>query len=109
MTSKDSLHIGCDTAVSRRDLAALSQRFHIRRLTLFGSAARGEVTPSSDIDLLVEFEPGEAPSLGGLVEISDAFSVLFGGRKVDVATPSILSNPYRRREIEKDMEVLYAA
>jgi predicted nucleotidyltransferase len=44
-----------------------------------------------------------------MVEIQDAFSVLFGGRKVDVATPSILNNPYRRRAIEKDMEELYAA
>jgi hypothetical protein len=45
-----------------------------------------------------------------MVEIQDAFSVLFGGRKVDVATPSIiLNNPYRRRAIEKDMEELYIA
>jgi len=76
---------------------------------LSGSAARGEITPDSYIDLLVEFEGGKSPSLGGMVKISDAFSKLFNGRKVDIATPSILNNPYRRREIEKDMELLYAA
>ena len=41
--------------------------------------------------------------------INNAFSSLFGGRKVDIATPAILNNPYRRREIEKDLELLYAA
>ena len=81
-----------------------------RRLALFGSAARGELRPDSDIDLLVEFESGESPSLGGMTEIQEAFAKLFGGRKVGVATPSILNNPYRRRAIEKDMEEkLYAA
>ncbi|MFQ5660979.1 MAG: nucleotidyltransferase domain-containing protein [Gammaproteobacteria bacterium] len=98
-----------DIPVSRNALSAILERYHIKRLALFGSAVRGELTPSSDIDLLVEFEQGKAPSLGGMVMINDAFSTLLGGRKVDIATPSILNNPYRRREIEKDMELLYAA
>lgn len=105
----DQLVIGQTILVSRTALQELARRFHIRRLVLFGSAARGELRPDSDIDLLVEFESSEAPSLGGMVEIQDAFSALFGGRKVDVATPTILNNPYRRRAIEKDMEELYAA
>ena len=95
--------------VSRIVLAQLARRYRIKQLALFGSAARGELTPSSDVDLLVEFEQGEAPSLGGMTAINNAFSSLFGGRKVDIATPAILNNPYRRREIEKDMELLYAA
>jgi uncharacterized protein len=106
---KDRLVIGGTIVVSRADLQALARRHHIRRLVLFGSAARGELRPESDIDLLVEFETGEAPSLGGMVKLQDAFTSLFGGRKVDVATPSVLNNPYRRRAIEKDMEELYAA
>ena len=44
-----------------------------------------------------------------MVEIQAAFSGLFGGRKVDVATPAILNNPYRKHAIEKDMQELYAA
>ena len=95
--------------VSRIVLAELARRYHIKQLALFGSAARGELTSSSDVDLLVEFEQGKAPSLGGMTAINNAFSSLFGGRKVDIATPAILNNPYRRREIEKDMELLYAA
>ena len=106
---QDRLVVGRTIAISRAALRQLAEKYHIRRLILFGSAARGELRPDSDIDLLVEFENGKAPSLGGMVEIQDAFTKLFEGRKVDVATPSILNNPYRRREIEKDMEELYAA
>lgn len=109
MSNHDRLVIGRTIVVSRAALQALAQHFRIRRLLLFGSAARGELGPDSDIDLLIEFEGGRAPSLGGMVEIQEAFATLFGGRKVDVATPSILNNPYRRRAIERDMKVLYAA
>jgi len=109
MRKKDSLTILGELGVSQDALMALIRRYHIKRLVLFGSAARGELMPSSDIDLLVEFEPGRSPSLGGMTAISESFSALFGGRKVDLATPSILNNPYRRRAIEKDMEELYAA
>jgi predicted nucleotidyltransferase len=109
MSNRDRVVIGGKIVVSRAALQELAQRYHIHRLVLFGSAARGELKPDSDIDLLVEFESGEAPSLGGMVTIQDAFVALFGGRKVDVATPAILNNPYRKRAIEKDMEELYAA
>ena len=109
MSEQDRLVIGGEIAISRAALEELAQRHHICRLVLFGSAARGELKADSDIDLLVEFESGEAPSLGGMVEIQEALVALFGGRTVDVATPSILNNPYRRRAIEKNMEELYAA
>ena len=109
MSNQDRIVIAGTVVVTRAALKELAQRYHIRRLVLFGSAARGELNPGSDIDLLVEFEDGEWPSLGGMVDLQDAFAALFGGRKVDVATPSILNNPYRRREIEKNMEELYAA
>lgn len=105
----DTLVIGGKVEVSRSDLLDLIKRYHITRLNVFGSAARGELGPESDIDLLVEFEKSHSPSMGGMVEIQDAFRKLFGGRKVDVATLSILNNPYRKRAIEKDMEELYAA
>jgi len=109
MKKENTILIGQKILVSRKTLRRLVHRYHIQRLVLFGSAARGELGPESDIDLLVEFEPDKAPSLGGMFEIQQAFSELFGGRKVDVATSAILNNPYRRRAIEKDMEELYAA
>ena len=108
-SEQDRLVIGGEIVISRAALEELAQRHNIHRLVLFGSAARGELKADSDIDLLVEFESGEAPSLGGMVELQEALVALFGGRAVDVATPSILNNPYRRRAIEKNMEELYAA
>lgn len=109
MSDQDRLVIGGEIVISRAALNELAQRHHIHRIVLFGSAARGELKADSDIDLMVEFDSDEAPSLGGMVEVQDAFVTLFGGRRVDVATPSILDNPYRRQAIEKNMEELYAA
>lgn len=109
VNDQDKLVIGGSLVVSRTALKKLAQRYHIRRLALFGSAARGQLNPDSDIDLLAEFENGKAPSLGGMVKINDDFVTLFGGRKVNVSTPAILKNPYRQRAIERDIEELYAA
>jgi predicted nucleotidyltransferase len=108
MSDNDRLVIG-GVAVSRSALRDLAQRYHIRRLVLFGSAARGELRPDSDVDLLVEFEPGQAPSLWAAQELQADFSHLFGDRPVDISPPEILRNPYRRKTIEPDLKVLYEA
>jgi predicted nucleotidyltransferase len=104
-----TLVIGGAIESSRADLCDIAERFHIRRLSVFGSAARGELRPESDIDILIEFDSEGAPSLGSMVDIRDALVKLFHGRKVDIATPSILNNPYWKHAIEKEMEELYAA
>jgi len=106
MKTTDTLFIADDLRVSREVLNRLALKFHIRKLSLFGSAARGEMRPDSDIDLLVEFEPGKAPSLWSAAELQDAFSRLFGGRHVDIVPPEVLRNPYRRKTIERDLKVL---
>lgn len=93
----------------RDELEKLARRYHIQRLALFGSAARGELGTDSDIDLLVEFEPGQAPSLWAEQDLEGSFSRLFGGRRVDIAPPGVMRNPYRRMHIERDMRVLYEA
>jgi predicted nucleotidyltransferase len=97
------------SAVSRPKLAALCRKYHVRRLGLFGSAARGELAPGSDVDLLVEFEPGKAPSLWAEPGLREAFGALFGGRKVDLVPAQVLENPYRRKSILRDLQVLYEA
>jgi predicted nucleotidyltransferase len=101
------LVIGNQLAISRSELETLARQFHIRQLGLFGSAARGELRTDSDIDLLVEFEPGQAPSLWDASRIQESFSRLFGGRPVDIVSPEVLRNPYRRKSIEKDLKVLF--
>lgn len=90
-------------------LSALCSQYHVARLRLFGSAATGQERPDSDVDVLVEFLPGAAPSAFALVDLRDALSTLFGGRKVDLAFESILNNPYRRRAIEPQLRPLYSA
>jgi predicted nucleotidyltransferase/DNA-binding transcriptional ArsR family regulator len=87
----------------------LCRKFGISHLALFGSAARSEMTPESDIDLLVEFAPDSKVSLFEIPAIQEAFSAAFGGRKVDIATTEVLENPYRRKSILKDARVLYAS
>lgn len=95
--------------IPRQRIAALCRKYRIRKLSLFGSAARNELTPGSDVDLLVEFDPKSKVTLFDLPGIQEAFSPLFGNRRIDLATPEILVNPFRRRAIESDLKVLYAA
>jgi predicted nucleotidyltransferase/DNA-binding transcriptional ArsR family regulator len=93
--------------VPKRKLQALCRKYRIRKLSVFGSAARGEARPDSDVDLMVEFEPESAPSLWEFPEMQKAFSALFGGRRVDLVPPEALANPYRRKSILRDLKVLY--
>ena len=95
--------------IPRDRIAELCQRHRIRRLSLFGSVLRDDFGPESDVDVLVEFEPGDEPSLAGLFHLQDELSGLFEKRPVDVATPSILRNPYRRKSILRDLQPIYGA
>jgi len=106
MNTQDALVVGNNLTVSQEALRSLSKRFHIKKLSLFGSAARGELRPNSDIDLLVEFEPEVAPSFWAATELQEELSRLFGGRTVDIVPPEVLRNPYRRKTIERDLKVL---
>lgn len=95
--------------IPRGALAALCRKHRIRKLSLFGSAARNELTPDSDIDLLVEFDAASSATLLDLPVLQEEFSALFGGRNVNVATPEILDNLYRRKTILPELMTLYAA
>jgi predicted nucleotidyltransferase len=89
-------------------LAALCRRRHIRRLSLFGSTLKGTARADSDVDLLVEFEPGRTPGLIRLGGIARELSDLLGGRKVDLRTAGDLSR-YFRDEVVRTAEVQFAA
>ena len=71
------------------------RRCHIRKLAFFGSYIRGEARPDSDIDVLVEFEPGHVPGFIALAGMEIEFSGLLDGRKVDMRTPRELSRHFR--------------
>jgi uncharacterized protein len=88
-------------------IAEFCKRNHIRRLSLFGSALKGELRKDSDIDLLVEFHVDEAPSLFDLARMERELSKLLRGRKVDLRTPNELSR-YFRDEVLSAASVQYA-
>jgi predicted nucleotidyltransferase len=92
----------------RQALDALCRRYKIRRLSLFGSALKGDTRPDSDIDLLVEFEPDARPSLLTMAEIELALSSLLGGHKVDLRTLGDLSR-YFREDVRRMAEAQYDA
>ena len=93
----------------RGELAALCRRFHVRRLEVFGSAAAADFDPSrSDVDLLVEFQPGSAlKALHQYFGLKEALEALLG-RSVDLVVASAVKNPYIRRSIEESQETIYA-
>jgi|GEM_PF-49315 len=92
--------------VTRRALAAFCRKRGIAKLSFFGSVTRDDFGPDSDVDVRVEFEPGRVSGLE-IVDIRDELSRLFG-RPVDLLTNPVISNPIRRRSIERDLTVAYA-
>jgi predicted nucleotidyltransferase len=81
---------------------------HILKLSLFGSVLRDDFQEDSDLDILVEFEPGKAPGLIGLSRMERQLSEMLRGQKVDLRTPHDLSK-YFRDEVLANAEVQYAA
>jgi len=92
--------------IDRERLAGFCQRNRIRRLALFGSVLRDDFRPDSDVDVLVEFEPGHVPGLRFFALERELSEIL--GRKVDLNTPNFLS-PYFRGRVLAEAEVQYVA
>lgn len=86
-------------------LAEFCRRNYINRMALFGSAIRDDFRPDSDIDVLVEFEPGHVPGLA-FFGLQDELSALFG-RGVDLHTPKSLSK-YFREQVIQEAQLVYA-
>jgi predicted nucleotidyltransferase len=95
------MRISVDSAV----IADFCRRHHVRRLAFFGSVLRNDFGPESEVDVLVEFEPGHVPGLAFLAMEEELSAIL--GRKVDLNTPGFLS-PYFRDRVLREAEVQYA-
>jgi predicted nucleotidyltransferase len=91
----------------QKALDELCKRHHIRRLALFGSTLKGTARPTSDIDLLVEFEPGVAVGLFQVIAAEQDLTDMLG-KKVDLRTKEDLSRHFRD-EVVRMAEVQYAA
>ena len=92
----------------KQKIADFCRRHHIRKLAVFGSALRDDFRPNSDLDVLVEFEPGHTPGLIRLAGMEIELSALLGGRKADMNTPLCLS-PLFRDEVLAEAEPVYVA
>jgi predicted nucleotidyltransferase len=93
-------------AIDRERLAGFCRRNHIRRLALFGSVLREDFRPDSDVDVLVEFEPGHVPGLRFFALERELSEIV--GRRIDLNTPNFLSNYFRGRVLA-EAEVQYVA
>lgn len=95
---------GVDTAL----LSEIARRWRLRELAVFGSVARGDGGPDSDLDLLIDFDEADDWSLLDVarlkVELEDAVQ-----RRVDLVERGAIRNPYRRRTILRDARTVYVA
>jgi len=82
------------------------RRWHITQLGLFGSFLGNDFSRESDIDILVSFTPDSPWSLFDLVDMQDELAEIFG-RKVDLVEREALRNPFRLRDILKNLELIY--
>ena len=92
--------------IPRDKLADFCRKYHISRLSIFGSALREDFGPDSDVDVLVEFEPNHTPGLSFFRMESELSALL--GRKVDLNTEQFLSR-YFGQTVLQNAEVQYAA
>ncbi len=96
------LQTGID--LPKNKIAEFCRRNHVRRLAVFGSALRDDFRPESDLDVLVEFEPGHIPGLAFFGMQSELSNLV--GRAVDLNTPQFLSK-YYRSQVEREAQVIY--
>ena len=98
--------MGGNITVPKEQIAAFCRRRHIRRLSLFGSVLRDDFRSDSDIDVLVEFEPGHVPGLAFFAMEAELSDIL--GRNVELSTAAFLSR-YIRDSVLANAQVQYDA
>lgn len=97
-----------DIEQRRSRLCQLCQDHGIKRLAVFGSAARGTLNATSDIDLLVEFEDVESPGYAErYLNFAEAAESALQ-RPVDVLTTKSLRNPFLKKRIEQEAVEIHA-
>jgi predicted nucleotidyltransferase len=89
-------------------LEGFCRKWRVKELAIFGSALRQDFRPDSDVDVLVELLPEHGLTLYDWVDMVEELQAIFG-RKVDLVAKGGLKNPFRRREILRTAQVLYAA
>ena len=94
--------------LDRGVLAAFCRRWGIREIALFGSALRDDFGADSDLDFLVSFEPGVSLDIDRYLDLKQELEEALG-RRVDLVEVEALRNPWRKYEILRTREIIYAA
>ena len=90
----------------RPAIAELCRQLHVRRLDIFGSATRASFSPSSDVDVLVEFEMEAGDLFNRYFTLQEQLSQLFQ-RPVDVVMAGAIRNPYFKDAVDRDRINVY--
>ncbi len=99
--------VGDRIKASPTQIAEFCQRWHITEIALFGSVLRDDFRPDSDIDVLLTFSPEQWLTWDDWQAMQTEIETLFK-RNVDLVSKQYLKNPYRRHEILKTRQVIYA-
>ncbi len=91
--------------VPEAEIKAFCRQHHVRRLAFFGSVLSDQFRSDSDVDILIEFDPGHIPGLIGFLSMEMELAKLLG-RKVDLNTPQSIS-PYFRDRVTREANVAY--
>ena len=97
--TEDNQNLGPRISVPKERIAEFCRKHHIKKLAIFGSVLRSDFRADSDIDVLVEFEPGQAPGLAFFAMEEELGKIL--GHKVDLNTPQFLSRYFRDKVLEE--------
>ena len=101
----DTQDVPAHIAIDLAKVTSLCKKYRVQRMSLFGSVVRDDFDEASDVDVLVEFEPGQTPGLDFFTfeaELSELF-----GRRVDLNTPGFLSPPILERALA-EAQTIYA-
>jgi uncharacterized protein len=90
--------------VEKEKIAAFCRKNYVRRLSFFGSVVRDDFSSGSDVDVLVEFEPGHTPGLSFFAMEMELSEIV--GVHVDLNTPQFIGR-YYRSQVEDEAVVQY--
>jgi len=94
--------------IDHEQIGAFCRKWKMTEFSLFGSILRNDFRPDSDVDVLVEFSPDHPWSLFDVMDMEEELKTMFG-RQVDLVMKGGLRNPFRRHEILRTRQVVYAA
>lgn len=93
--------MGAHITIDRQQIADFCRRHHIQRLAFFGSVLREDFRPDSDVDVLVEFEPGQSPGFIRFFHMEEELAGLLGGHRPDLVTQGFLNRRIRQKVLSE--------